>query len=236
MRPGMRALLAGALLGLAGAATAGVYQVQFTGHVTALSDTQSVFGGATIGQTLVATLRIDDGTTADIRHSVDGYGSQYGVYGAATSATVRLNGVTFAFADGVEALNRVNFLRPGFNSYDGIFANLSSLGVAPFATTIFSAGATSTTVDFLEQSPFGDFYGSPVDFTTGPSATASNGSFQFDYIQGNPVTARFDVDRIVVSVAGAVPEPATWSLLLVGFIAVGVMARRRGLATGTVVG
>ena len=228
MRAGLRAMLAVSLFGPATAATAAVYQLQFSSHVTSLTDSQSVFGGATAGQGLVVTVRIDDGTTTDIRHFVDGYGSQYGVYGAVASATVRLNGVTFAFADGVGAVNRVNFLRPGFNSYDGIFTNLSSPGAAPYATTILSAGATSTTVDFLEQSPFGDFYGSPLDFTTGPSGTVSNGSFELDYIQGQPVVALFDVDRIVVSQAGAVPEPAAWSLLIAGFGLVGAVVRGRG--------
>ena len=235
------ALAAGLLLGGAGAATpatAAVYQVQFSGHVTTLSDPGGVFGGASAGQAVVATVRIDDGVAgADIRHSIDGYGSQYGVYGSGVArATVQLNGVAFAFAgDNSGALNRVNFLRPGFPSYDGVFTNLSGNASYPYAGTFLQAYATSTTVDFLEQSPFGDFYGSPLDFTTGPSAIPSLGFFRIDFYQGNPTVGNFQVDRIVVSQAGAVPEPATWGMLIAGFGLVGAALRRRQAAIAATV-
>lgn len=224
-------LAAAALLSATGGATttqAAVYQVEFIGHLTSLNDTRSVFGGAAIGQVLVADVRVDDGVSmADIRHFIDGYGSQYGVYAPGMSVTMRLNGVTFAIP-GSGAVNRVNFLRPGFNSYDGVFTNLSGTPGDPYAGAVFSAFATSTTTDFLEETPFGDFYGSPLDFTTDPRVPAAAlGNFQVDYIQGNPIVGTFGVDRIIVSVGDTVPEPATWSLLIAGFAVTGVASRRR---------
>lgn len=197
----LAAVLAASLT--ATAARASVYQVVFTGHLTTLADANGLFGtapGGLIGASVRVVEHFDDAAPGvDIRHTVDGYGSQYGVYGAGVAnATVQINGHDFAFAGNSSgAMNRVNFLRPGFPSYDGIFTNLS--GTVPGATAFVGVYATSTTVDFLEQSSFGDFYGSPVDFTTGPSATDSLGSFRIDYVQGNPVVGDFKVDRIVVS-------------------------------------
>jgi len=236
------AVLAAGLM-LAPAAQAAAYYVQFTGHLTRLADPQGVFGGATTGQSVLATVRIDDAAPgATIRHNVDGSGSQFGVNGpSVASATVRLNGATYAFAGNSSgALNRVNFLRPGYPSYDGVFTNLS--GSVPGATTFLSAYATSITVDFLEQSAFADFYGSPLDFaTSGPNALNSLGSFRIDYVQGNPVIGDFQVDRIVVSAAAAVPEPAAWSLLIAGFGLVGgardaLLRHRRGRVSRVVAG
>ncbi len=49
-----------------------------------------------------------------------------------------------------------------------------------------------------------------------------------DYISGYPVTQFYDTHTDgSFSTAGAVPEPSTWAMLLMGFIGVGVMVRRR---------
>jgi hypothetical protein len=61
------------------------------------------------------------------------------------------------------------------------------------------------------------------------TAAASNGRFIFDFAA--PVTSvtfsstsnAFEI----ASVAGAVPEPAAWALMLIGFAGVGAMSRRR---------
>jgi PEP-CTERM motif len=49
-----------------------------------------------------------------------------------------------------------------------------------------------------------------------------------DYINGYPVTQFYDTHTDgSFSTAGAVPEPSTWAMLLLGFVWLGVMIRRR---------
>jgi PEP-CTERM motif len=49
-----------------------------------------------------------------------------------------------------------------------------------------------------------------------------------DYINGYPVTQFYDTHTDgSFSTAGAVPEPSTWAMLLLGFVGLGVMIRRR---------
>jgi hypothetical protein len=42
------------------------------------------------------------------------------------------------------------------------------------------------------------------------------------------------LDRVSASVSGAVPEPATWGMMILGFGLVGMSMRRRGAAQTSV--
>ena len=56
-----------------------------------------------------------------------------------------------------------------------------------------------------------------------------------DFINGYPVTQFYDThtDGSFFTAAGAVPEPSTWAMLLMGFVGVGVMVRRRAALVAT---
>ena len=231
------AALVGVIIGSLAPATATratVYQVVFTGHMTTLTDYDSIFGtipGGLIGSAVRVVERFDDAASgAVIRHDVGGYGSVYGVTGAGVaSATLSLNGIAYEFAgNGNGGLYRVNGLRPGYPSYDGVFTYLNGNRISGVSTYL-SVFADSAADDFLEQSPFGDFYGSSLDYATRPNALGdSTGNFHIDYGYGDRENGSFKVDRIVVSAADAVPEPAAWTLMIAGFGLTGTALRRRG--------
>jgi len=62
--------------------------------------------------------------------------------------------------------------------------------------------------------------------------TAGTYDIAFTYNSGPAPAADFVVDRAYVVAGDAVPEPASWALMIVGFGAAGAMLRRRqGLAT-----
>ena len=74
------------------------------------------------------------------------------------------------------------------------------------------------------------------DFTlrtlTGPGVTAGNSyNLIFHGLSASDNTAFLDDVSASVSASGAVPEPATWAMLITGFGLVGAAMRRRGLAT-----
>ncbi|MGZ3403997.1 MAG: PEPxxWA-CTERM sorting domain-containing protein [Phenylobacterium sp.] len=63
-------------------------------------------------------------------------------------------------------------------------------------------------------------------------ATAGPQTAAFTYKSGPAPAADFVVDRAYIVAGEAVPEPASWALMIVGFGATGAMLRRRqGLAT-----
>lgn len=83
-----------------------------------------------------------------------------------------------------------------------------------------------------------------TSITIGAGTLTAGGSYTFDllfdnritgsdYINGYPVTQFYDTHTDgSFATAGAVPEPSTWAMLLMGFIGVGVMMRRRAPPTG----
>lgn len=80
-----------------------------------------------------------------------------------------------------------------------------------------------------------------TSITIAAGTLAAGGSYSFDllysnriggsdYINGYPVTQFYDThtDGSFSTAAGAVPEPSTWAMLIIGFIGVRAMVRRRG--------
>lgn len=54
----------------------------------------------------------------------------------------------------------------------------------------------------------------------------SNGGFWFESKSGQPVSIRVD-NLTFATVAGSVPEPATWAMMIIGFGLAGTTLRRR---------
>jgi hypothetical protein len=60
------------------------------------------------------------------------------------------------------------------------------------------------------------------------SLTGANGNFHFYTFEYNPVTLSAGNTNVLLhEVAGAIPEPSTWAMMLLGFLGVGFMAYRR---------
>jgi len=60
------------------------------------------------------------------------------------------------------------------------------------------------------------------------SLTGANGNFHFYTFEFNPATLSAGNTNVLLhEVAGAIPEPSTWAMMLLGFLGVGFMAYRR---------
>jgi len=158
----------------------------------------SITGLPTNNNWILATF---SNATADIRvfSNIDHFGSAYDGY----QYTI----------EGSNDLTHWNFL------FDA--TSVSSSG-EPF-TLLASNGTAPTTVNNV-LSPSGGAVGYIADFDFG---TAYNyyafGASTVAFAQGNP-----DQELSAVStIPGAVPEPSTWAMLLLGFAGIGFMAYRR---------
>ena len=111
---------------------------------------------------------------------------------------------------------------------NGDFGPANSFLATIGGLTILKANNAVPSVYGSGQSAFSVFSYYPYTFT----ATGSSTLLQFTY---NNQPGYFDLDNVSVngtpgvSVGGAVPEPATWALMLVGFGMVGAGMRQRKL-------
>ena len=105
-----------------------------------------------------------------------------------------------------------------------------------FGTTITNATGQYlgvTNLNFFDLSQlglFGNYYGSQI--FSGPTSAPSifrSGSYAATFL-GNTSEA----GTVTISAVGAVPEPATWAMMLLGFGVVGFALRRRRRQTTTV--
>ncbi len=162
---------------------------------------------------------------------------------AASAATTVIN-----FNDGTA---------PGFTGDFNVFPGSGVGGVAatvdgtpflavpsqgsPSGTATYTAKGAITAFSFDWGTPdsyntltFRDAAGAAIASYTG-SGAAFTGSYTFAAgtnirsVDFSSSSKAFEIDN--VSVTAAVPEPATWGLMLVGFGLVGVTARRRAVAT-----
>lgn len=98
----------------------------------------------------------------------------------------------------------------------------------------------------LAGTPFASFMGSQVSATTWQTFSGAytfnattSGDFKFSFTSfGNP-GKDFVIDRVYLaatsSIPGAVPEPASWALMVVGFGALGSAMRRRRPVTASTI-
>lgn len=127
---------------------------------------------------------------------------------------------------------------------DGVIGNLKSTDITSFSVSL-SDGASRA---FLTQNiakDVGDFSATPASLFTNNAAGffGYNGSSYLDFQHGFTIAEINDVSgheaggafepnnvafaTVIPAVAPAVPEPATWAMMIVGFGAVGLAIRRR---------
>jgi len=178
-----------------------------------------------------------DAAAAVTRYSVDTAGAVGGFFGQKTYAQ---NGVSFA-ASAVSALYKVlpsdpaggaygagNFL--SFQAYDSttsgtITGSSNSLG---FTFGSYNGGGSTVTFSGTGFSQTVALPGNPTTGFFGVISDTPLGAISFTSARGI-----VDITTFSTAAVAAVPEPATWAMLLIGFGAVGsaVRARRRTLAT-----
>jgi len=124
----------------------------------------------------------------------------------------------FAFSDG--AVNSPGLLSQTVatiagQSYDFSFWLRNGSGT-PNAFSASLGGALLTTLSNAAAFDYTHFFGTVV-------ATSNNASLTFSF-QQNPSFWQFD-DVSLVGSSGAIPEPASWALMLTGFLGAGAAIR-----------
>ena len=211
----MKKLLIGTALALfaANAASATVYTQTWTGTVKSGVDSANVFGGGSMaGKSFVATYVFDDSIGSvqinnGVEHSAR-VGSNLGSVTPNLSSSIAINGFTFNFV-GTAYAEIYASREPGF-SY------LSSS--ARTATTYLTNSVYDVTSAAFADPSFA-FSGSV------PSGFSSAGQFEFG-------GEKLLFTNLTYSVAAApapaaVPEPASWAMMIGGLAVAGAAMRRR---------
>lgn len=233
------ALVAGAFA-LAAPAYAATVLVTMTGRISSGQDATGVFGspGDLAGQNLkvVYTASFAGHGTRSRQgpgemHSEGGLG--YNTGGSPVSAEVTINGTTQYisgyFAGEAWALDNVQY------GYDLLYFYASDYGFIPngIANKRVSSSVQSYVNDFLSSGS----YTEPLAYRLG-AGDSHYGSmyfdtYDFDIGQTAFASANFTVSavRIAELRVGGVPEPSSWSLLIIGFGILGGAMRTRRLPT-----
>ena len=217
-------------------AAAATFLITYTGTVSSGIDKDGDFGtaGADLtGSAYTAVFTMDDATPGLTRYHTDTFdqiiGGDYSYHTASPlSAVLRLNGHTLNFAgtDYGSALQFFNDDQSGL--YNGVahdvrqidgFATASQLtqeivrNVALGDTAIVSSANVSTPLDYLVQ---------PADLV---------GGFAMFWRPSGLTEIRLAPNHVVIAPYGgssAVPEPASWAMMIAGFgMAGGALRRRR---------
>lgn len=159
------------------------------------------------------------------------------------------DGWTAGSGAGIELQNRVAG-DPSTSALNDVFVELDSHNNSSMQRTIADAGAY--TLSFLysprpgvsaESNPIGIFLNdvllSPVGTFTGAGGSNTNWTaYSVNFTTSANTVLKFAaggtndslggyVDNIKLETAGAVPEPATWAMMIMGFASVGAAMRRR---------
>ena len=206
----MKKLLIGTALAVfaANAADATVFTQTWTGTVFSGVDSANVFGGGNLaGQTFVATYVFDDSigvvTNTGTQHSAHG-GAVYPLPTPNLSASLTIKGVTYSFVG---------------TQYGDILA-LQESGFSQVTSAARSATAylTNSVYDF-SVAAFADL---SFNYSGSVPSTGSGSTGQFEY-GGEKLLFK----NQTYSISAAVPEPASWAMMIGGFALVGSAMRRK---------
>lgn len=233
----MRTLLSAAFFWIASAivpASATIVDVVFTGHVGFGLDMTGIFGSSNtqlFGKSYSARYRFDTSlgnvvTTSTVTSATGGPRSIYGGTSPALSASLTINGVTVEI--GGSALGMIYAFSAPFQSNQSYEAAQYS-DAADFRTDhsivhrIGAAGGIlSNSFDVAQYyGPTSGFVGQTSQFQIAifNKRTMTHTEFAFGSLVPETVS--------ITPVASAVPEPATWAMMLAGFAGLGLAARRR---------
>jgi PEP-CTERM motif len=236
----LRAGLAAMALGMAGSAQAAQYLTTYQGIVGnhressgPAIDELGLFGSPNsvlTGRAFTVVYTLDDAVPEpnDINDGFNHFRS--GIVSPGNpfySATITINGIDFLFADNSPLFGQAALTK--FGAYSSVssqlYSNSTGAGIV--------LNLTSNTGNFLSSLNFGDPYSytfRPGDSGRGLLQTAAPGVGRFNNgfrytiaelnvtsISGGPVQVNL----------GAVPEPASWALMIAGFGLVGSAMRRR---------
>jgi len=223
------AIAVAASLGLAGQASATVHNLVYSGHVTEALDLTGEFGlGADlVGKAFKAYVTYDDAKPG-ATHIGDAWYDYFTGDGAANpvTATIKLNGVTMSFGatDGTD-LREDRSLLPGctLDCTTGSFEQSAEdrfIANNLYTLNYINLGGSTTdgTISGLAHTA-PDYTNPPVDLWGFVNV------FQQD-VDTLETTKWAEVSVKIDSVGGAVPEPAAWSLMLLGFTGMGAALRR----------
>jgi len=234
----MKTFLASALMAaaLAGPASANRFVATFTGTVTNGTDSANVFnqaGADLTGQSFTAVFTLDDSAADFVLSNGAVY---YDIYNGGPAnpihATISVGGVSYALTPATDSFeDYLSWTRYSGGTFDQFMGNVAR----------FVDDGTVNTLDSLQlygNASLDDFLGSPLDYHT-PFAhdftSQSGGSFSIGSWSDSTnaafysETLNLNVSRITYAAApagGAVPEPASWAMMLVGFGLAGTALRR----------
>lgn len=177
------------------------------------------FGGSYVGGTAATATGLDFGSASG--GTGNGFGTNgTALVGNATGSFSGLNGLTASIAD----LALGAFANPTANPFLS-FGNASNI-VFNFTNAALTRSPLGTSVTVTGTGTFSN--GNAADTSTGmfTLATASQNGMASD--------VNFTFTSNVSAVAGAVPEPATWAMMILGMGAVGFAMRRRKNVNTTV--
>ena len=232
------ALFAGlALLASVSQASADIVTVTYTGIVNpGAQDQNGRFGGGNLtGTTYVAQYifnsSIGNLSSTGTANAVTG-GTGVPAPSPLLSGTVTINGVSqamprgytdqmYAYNDGtsaqVEHTGRFYENLGGITTENTVFNRITNNTTLPF-TTLLPLSLTAPFADTLDAN---DGYTASVDFL---SVDYNQGGAFLDYVHLTATLTGFQISGPSV---GAVPEPSTWAMMILGFAGVGFMAYRR---------
>jgi len=121
----------------------------------------------------------------------------------------------------------VNGLTAG-GSYTISWAAASELGCCAMGQLSFLAGSASSGSLFAAPNS-GSYWTQWGHYSLNFVANASSVTFQFKDVMPNSSGYDLGLDSVSLVGGGAVPEPASWAMMIVGFGLVGVTARRRSV-------
>jgi hypothetical protein len=160
------------------------------------------------------------------------------------ASPLNLNGYTLTATDPFGLPPLLVYSRESTNSADpagaAIFANRSEPGITITRSDggLFTFNGLDLTYAFNDQNAF--FGGGVASFTFNGGTSvltrafdklAGFQTFNFDVLNLSSVrvssASPFQIDNVRLTAAAAVPEPATWAMMLVGFGAIGASMRRQ---------
>ena len=132
----------------------------------------------------------------------------------------------------------------GLNAANSITLNFNAMDVSPNATPEANAIFFSI-MNSSNSTVFNETLSTTDTSVTIPGGVLSVGSYSFDLLFDDrivtqddalniPLTQFYDThaDGSFSTAAGAVPEPSTWAMLLMGFVGLGFAASLRGRKQG----